>query len=234
MRRLSISCLVVGICSLVLSSALAENLGTCTNTGYTFMGDWMVFHQDVKDYFLIGNAPATEPDPADEMWAFGWLKFGDLPAEQVDEAWLSLECYKDMNGSLTPANPMDVTIYAVDSDVASITAGNVADFKDNHIIGSAVASATLTEPGFYSWEITSIVNGWITGDNHGLAVVGWDDVPGPSYTHPYFAGLPDPNPHGMSPQLATNPVPEPGTIGLLASGLTLIGLILFRRYRSAR
>ncbi len=238
MRKLLISCLVVGICSLVLSSASAgTSLGTCTNTGYTFMGGQYGVYQtppSTKDYFLTSNAPADE-----NMWGFGWLKFGDLPAAPVDDAWLSLECYKDMNGSLTSANPMDVTIYAVNADVADITAANVKDFKDYHIVhivGSAVASTTLTGTGFYSWEITPIVNGWITGNNHGLVVVGWDDEPGEGYTHPYFAGLPGTGPpKGMAPTLATDPVPEPGSIvmllGLLGAGLAMIGL---KRCRSSR
>ncbi len=212
MKKSALILVATVVCGLLMnpgfvSVAGAEELGTCTNTGYTFMGGWMVYHQDQKNYFLMGNAPASG-----DMWAFSWLKFGDLPANPVDNAWLSLDCYKDMNGSLTPGNPMDVTIYAVDSDVANITAANVADFKANHIVGRAVGGVELTGTGRYSWDITPIVNNWITGDNHGLAVIGWNDVPGAGNTHPYFAGLPDPNPNGMSPKLTDTPA---GTRGIL-------------------
>ena len=214
MKKLIITCLVAMIVGLVAPAVEATIIGDCTNTGYTFMGGFGVYHQDQRDYFLTGNSPADAG-----WWAFGWLKFGNLPGSTVGEAWLSLECYKDMNGSLTPGNPMDVTIYAVDADVTGITTANVVNFKENHIVGDAVAIATLTGTGFYSWDITSIVNDWITDENYGLVVIGWDDEPHPDYyTHPYFAGLPAPNPHGMAPALATEPIPEPATVALLGIG----------------
>lgn len=233
MRKLLISCLIVGICSSFVSLASADSLGTCTNTGYTFMGGWMVYQTppSSKDYFMASNAPADG-----DSWGFGWLKFGDLPTEQVDEAWLSLEYYSDMTQSPTPEDPLDVGIYAVDADVTGITADNVVEFKNTHIVGSAVATATFTGTGFNSWDITSIVNDWIAGDNYGLAVITWDDLPNPNYYNPYFAGLPGTGtPKGMVPTLATDPVPEPGSIvmllGLLGTGLAMIGL---KRYRSTR
>ncbi len=210
MRKLLISCLIAAVCASVPSAALAQSLGNCSNTGYTFMGGWMAYQTppSSKNYFLTGNSPANE-----SMWAFGWMKFGELPDAPVDDAWLSLECYKDMYGDLTPANPMEVTMYRVDADVAGITAANVTEFKNTHIVGSAVAAADLTGAGSYSWNIAPIVNEWIAGDNYGLAVIGWNDVPHPNhYNHPYFAGLPDPNPNGISPKLTGTPT---GTRGIV-------------------
>ncbi len=231
MRKLLIGCLIVAVCASVPSAAVALSLGTCTNTGYTFMGGWMVYQTppSTKDYFMTSNSPV-----AGTYWGFGWLKFGDLPTSVVDKAWLSLDYYRDMTAPPTPGDPVDVAIYAVDADVAGITAANVADFKDHHIVGSAVATYTFTELGIGCWEITDIVNDWITGDNYGLAVIGWDDVPQPPVqTHNlYFAGLPGGGGGAFAPTLATDCVPEPGTIALLCSGgLVLLWLAFQRRKR---
>ena len=150
MRKRFVFCLVATVCCLAGSAVMAESLGTCTNTGYTFMGGAGKYDQTGRDYFLVGNAAATEPDPDDEMWAFSWLKFDNLPSESVAEAWLSIE-RTAQPGMTQPsaAQPMDVFVQAVDADVADIMAGDVVEFKENHILPGILATATITEPGIY-------------------------------------------------------------------------------------
>ena len=226
MKKLIITCLVTMLVGLVAPAAEATLIGDCTNTGYTFMGGWMVYQTppSSKDYFMTSNAPADG-----DYWGFGWVKFGDLPSELVDEAWLALDYYEDMTIDPSQDNPVTVTVYAVDKDVATIDASNVADFKDKHIIGDAVDSVTFTALGIGCWEITSIVNDWISGNNYGLVVVGWDDTPHPDYYNNLrFAGLPDGGGHGMVPTLADTCVPEPATVALLGIG-SLVALLRRKR-----
>lgn len=233
-KQLAAICFAILSIALTTSVANAETICEASLTGYTFMGGGSAYTNPAKDYFMTGN-----PDKDGTMWGFGWLKFEDLPTESVDAAYLNLEVYQDMNGTLTSANPMDVAIYAVSADVADIigtdatgTGITTADFKDDYIADSAVASTTITGAGIYSWDITSLVNGWIAGDaNNGLVVTGWDSTSTVGFVHPYFAGLSSSN--GMSPTLSTSAVPEPSTIALIFSAIACCGGMIVRKRQAA-
>lgn len=192
----------------MISSVQAGVVADCTSTGYSYMSG-SVASPD-KDYMLTGEMAA------DSWWGFSWLSF-ETPDSTVEIAYLNLQSIAQGGGmwAVPDSSPVTMTVYAVTADVASITSSNVSDFRDNHI-GGAVASISVSGgDAIYSWDITDLVNGWITGDNYGLVL----SVDGDGSTvYGKFSGLGHST--GMAPVITDTAlaVPEPATMMLLGLG----------------
>lgn len=185
---------------------------------------------------LIANDSATDTD----FNAFIALKFDltNLPTEPVSSAFLTLEKFNGALAGTTDDNTGDFAVYQPNWDVATLLPGpafpdgaptSVTEFRSTGF-GDEISRITLGDDGYYSWDITALVNAWIGGaDNLGLVITGIaltnDDPENPAAFHnPYFvSSLGD----GLAPVIASTAVPAPGAATLLGA----LGLCAARRRR---
>jgi hypothetical protein len=224
--------LTLGVMALSVASMASANTmeAPCTYDRYTGMNMTLID----RNYTLIGGMP----DMAD--WGFPWspslYKFDiSALAEPVQSAALEVEKIDGDMRQATATNRLQV--YAVDllSDVETWPV------LDESQYGDVIDTVVMGDNGFYSFDVTSLVNDWISGakDNNGMALIvmstsDWldydEDINPAAYVT--LAGVPDPVEYpetlGAAPVIVTTPVPEPATLGLLALG----GVVVLRRRRA--
>ena len=113
-----------------------------------------------------------------------------------------------------------VSVFNMATDVGSNPDTNLK----NDILGIAIDTVYADADGWYQWDITNLVNGWIDGSiaNNGLALYGMPDYMTGTYGGVYFQSTE----YGMGPFISA--VPEPSTLGLMFGGLGLVGLMAYR------
>lgn len=228
-------------------------IGDCTITGYAFMGgsgkqstsDGLNPNQ--RNYFKA--QPLEYLYEGNDMWGYAWLKFDNLSETTVDSAYLALDLLGVGGMAVEDASvdyPGLVSIYSPgDIDVADLWASDAnpdaaaaaqalrITLHDNLLESTAlVANFTMTSNGTHYIDITEIYNAWVTGDiaNNGLALVsnsenGTGEI---GSVGAMFAGFN--NPDGNAPYITTSPVPVPGAVWLLGSGI--LGMIGLRRRKA--
>ena len=204
---LAIVAVVIGLISHVNAGVVAD----CTLTKYNAMGSgW----GGATDYSMVGSYTGFTP-------SYTVLKF-DISGltEQVDPVYLKVDTYigdgmGGMFGVASAENPLTVSARAVSSDVSTWDS-----LQESDIDTTAVGSLVISDDGYYYFDVTSIVNAWISsGNNYGLALAVDECTSGNSFSYLYGIG----NSAGDAPVLTT--VPEPATLALLGLG----SLIYFRK-----
>lgn len=218
MKNVKKGTLLLGLALVLVSSVNATVISDVSATGYCYMNGSTP--SGVKDYMLTGEKDATG------WWGYSWIKF-DTPTSSVASSYLNLQSIAQTSGmwAIPDTAPVTITVYAVTADVASIGSTiSTADFKSNYI-GNAIDSITVSGgDSIYSWDITSLVNAWASGnDNYGLVL----SVDGDGTTvYAKFSGINNAA-GGMAPVITDTAlaVPEPATMVLLGLG----GLLSLRK-----
>ena len=209
--------------ALLTSTAQAAPLGDVSHDGYIAMAG--TIFNTTNDYFLAGDhhAPDVIP-PGMVVWGYAFLKFDNLPGAPVAEAHLNLKSQSQSGTTWDTPEDVPITLhaYAVTDDVATITGANAEAFRDTHLAAIADSALVSGGDGYYSWDITAIVNGWITsGNNYGLVLAGDEN----SQTVARFDS--GDTVAGVVPGLDTVALPEPASVSVFLLG----AVALIRRRR---
>lgn len=191
-----------------------------------------------NERLLINNDGAVGGSGGFEF--IGFMKFDllDLPATPVTEAWFSLDKYCRGSFSCTDAsNSMDVSVQRITADVESADVATL-----NASLAAEIARISVAADGIYSWDITSLVNDWITGaeSNYGFAITGrFDSLSDPDgdgdlnlYNNYFVSSGPYTDaPHsGFGPRISPSVIPVPAAVWLMGSGL--LGLVAVARRKT--
>lgn len=145
------------------------------------------------------------------------------------------------NANAGVGNPFLVSAHAVAANpFASITddtnlSGPISwlDFYNNHIRAADTAARTSIDGfGPVNFNVTSIVNSWISGANNHrfIAMTGKNDTSGKNFLHGFLNN----NNGGVAMGhtfLTVSAVPEPEAYAMLLAGLGLIGWVARRKKR---
>ncbi len=226
--------------SLVMINTASAETYSANLTGYTAMGGSVAFNStpagpNVKDKFAAG--PIDLPlGPGTNYWAYGWAKF-DVGTETVDSALLTLDLIGAGGMQVSPAAPDRLAILDIynpgSADITQIVADPTvrSDLRDSLMNGTngtsrIVDDFTMDANGTYTFDITSMYNGWVDGSivNNGLVFA---SNTGMIDGTPNFASFG--NTAGNAPFIETfvTAVPVPGAFLLFGCGL--VGLIGFIR-----
>ena len=209
--------------------AMADIIGDCSLTGYTFMGGGIAYtNANGKDYLLA--QPLVEE--SQDYWGYGWLKFENLSTETVASAYLAVDVLGSgsMNiEDLSATNVGDLSIYSPgttdvddlgsDSTLRSTLQSTLSSDDGSLFLDS---DTNMTSNGLYYLDITDLYNGWVTGDadNNGLVLVSDIGIK--------MAGIG--STEGTTPYITTSAVPVPGAVWLMITGL--LGTVGLRRKRN--
>jgi hypothetical protein len=171
-------------------AVMADTIGDCCLTGYTFMGGTGAYvstpsGSNTKDYFIA--QPLYYDYYGDNYYGFGWLKFDNLATSAVDSAYLVFDLLGLGSMTVTPATPEDPGLLDIydpgDIDVADLPGEDYDD--DGYVLCATLRDYlyndcsplydTLVMPsdGTYCVDITDVYNGWVNDPttNHGLVFV---------------------------------------------------------------
>jgi hypothetical protein len=134
------------------------------------------------------------------------------------------------------ANPFLVSAHAVDADPLSTIADDTnpsgteswSAFFDNHVLAASTEARTSVDGfGLVSFDVSSIVNDWISGSNsiQFLALTGLYDTSGTDFLHGFVNNSEAPG----STYLSVSAVPVPAAVWLMLSALG--GLLGMQRQR---
>jgi MYXO-CTERM domain-containing protein len=107
-------------------------------------------------------------------------------------------------------------------------------FYANNILPAAPAARTTVSGfGTIEFDVTDLVNSWISGGNtvHALALTGKNDISGVEFLHGITN---DHETAGVSHSLVLSPVPEPSSVALGAMAVAGLGLAAWRRRQSGK
>lgn len=208
----------------VMTSAFFQ--GTNLVRGYA--GDNRNVHRVATD-----NAFGLGPETV--YLTFDPAQFSGL-SSPVASAILTMESAAGgFGGDATSGNPFTVSAHAVNTDpLAAITddtnPGGPTDwltFFNNNILPADPAALTDVDSfGPITFDVTSVVNDWISGANTvlALAMTGKNDTSGNDFLHGFLNNTENPG----STFLTVTEVPEPTTMALMAITATVL---LVRRQR---
>ncbi len=190
-----------------------------------------------NERLLMNNDGAVGGSNGFEFISFMKFDLSDLPTAPVAEAWLSLDKYCRTGFTCNDgSNSMDVSIQRVTADVEISDAMIL-----NGSLGDEVARVSVSADGIYSWNITDLVNDWVSGieTNYGFALTGrFDSINVDSngdaiIYNDYFvsSGSYDNSANSsFGPRITPSVVPAPAAVWLMGSGL--LGLAGIARRRS--
>ena len=209
------------ICVLVMGAS-SPAVPVVTVDGYVAMGGMIV--NTTNEYLLAGN-PESEPVGTMTTWGFAFIGFDNLPSQQVAQATLMLQSIPQTSG-MWPApedSPVNVEVHLSSLDLTQFNAGQ-ADSVRADLIADEASTITLVSGGngFYEWDITAVMNAWISGDGSvpfGLFLASDGDA------IPKFHSSATTT--GAGPALSCTVIPEPTTLAML--GLGVVGLLSRRK-----
>ncbi|MEM1129637.1 MAG: hypothetical protein AAGH83_03845 [Pseudomonadota bacterium] len=197
----------------------------------------------VEAYYTFGSGVSSNQTRllADKASVIGFpgldtvsfLRFapGDLPSETLGDkrmrALLVLEHDPDeLAGTLIPASdarPVSVSAYGL-GGMWDPVGGNLADIMYGTDGAAAVATTMVGDPGRYRWDITELVDSWITDASLPTALslsgvfgnVNIDDRNSYGAFHTVSSTT------GLMPTVRVAPVPLPATLLVLLSALPLL------------
>ncbi|MEM6577534.1 MAG: DNRLRE domain-containing protein [Pseudomonadota bacterium] len=217
-----------------ISAALAASAAPilATDTYYTF-GSNVSANSGTR---LLGDKATTIGFPGLDTISFIQFDASDLPAAPLpsNQSWrLLLEHDPALAGTLIEATedrPVSLSIYAVSGPWDPVS-GNLAGIQYGTDGAAAIATTLVGAPGVYEWDVTSLINGFISNglptDETFFALSGLfgnTDTDGfNSYGTFYAEGATD----GLAPQLRITLVPLPMPALLLLTGV--LGLAAVKR-----
>ena len=222
---LLMSVLLIGSMTMA-APAMADVIGDCSLTGYTFMGGGIAYTNSAKDYFLA--QPLVEESAG--YWGYGWLKFDNLSETTVDSAYLVVDVLGSGSMSiseLSETNVGDLSIYSSgDTDVATLGASTSARSTLQTTLASddsllLTSDTNMISNGLYYIDITDLYNSWVDGTNNGLVLT--------SDLGLKMTGIG--STVGTTPYISTSAVPVPGAVWLMITGL--LGMTGLRRRNRA-
>jgi hypothetical protein len=241
MNQLSLPLVVIGIAiSSPLPAAMVFNPDEDIMTSAFFFPPNSVrgYAGEGRDVFRVSNNDAFGLTGAETIYLS--FQSADLSsyANPIDKAILTMTSVDGgFNANASGGNPFTISAHAVDTNpITSITddtnPGGTIDWLTfyNLNIQAASPESSVAIEGFgqIEFDVTSIVNDWISGTNNELtiALTGKNDISGTDFLHGFLNNTETPG----STFLTINPIPEP-TSGILA--LVGLALTLGRRSRQS-
>lgn len=189
--------------------------------------------QGVSTDNAFGTGPETTYITFDYDFAAGFIaavEYATLTVQATDRGF---------GANAGPDSPFTVSAHAVNADpLTSITddtnpEGTIGwlDFFNNHILAATPEALTVVQTidGAVSFDVTSIVQDWVSGENsvHALALTGKNDTSGTDFLHGFLNNSENPG----STFLAVTLVPEPNN-ATAACLLTVLCASWLRRRRT--
>lgn len=232
MNQLSLPLVVIGIAiSSPLPAAMVFNPDEDIMTSAFFFPPNSVrgYAGEGRDVFRVSNNDAFGLTGAETIYLS--FQSADLSsyANPIDKAILTMTSVDGgFNANASSGNPFTASAHAVDTNpITSITddtnpAGTIdwLTFYNLNIQAAPPESSVAIEGfGQIEFDVTSIVNDWISGTNSELsiALTGKNDTSGTDFLHGFLNNTETPG----STFLTINPIPEPTSGILLLVGLTL-------------
>ena len=232
MNQLSLPLVVTGIAiSSPLPAAMVFNPDEDIMTSSFFFPPNSVrgYAGEGRDVFRVSNNDAFGLTGAETIYLS--FQSADLSSylNPIDKAILTMTSVDGgFSANASGGNPFTVSAHAVDTNpITSITddtnPGGTIDwltfFNLNIQAASPASSVAIEGFGQIEFDVTSIVNDWISGTNNELsiALTGKNDTSDTDILHGFLNNAETPG----STFLTINPVPEPKTGVLVVVGLAL-------------
>ena len=241
MNQLSLPLVVIGIViSSPLPAAMIFNPDEDIMTSSFFFPPNSVrgYAGEGRDVFRVSNNDAFGLTGAETIYlSFQSADLSSYP-NPIDKAVLTMTSVDGgFSANASGGNPFTVSAHALDTHpITSITddtnPGGTIDWLTfyNLNIQTASPESFVAVEGFgqIEFDVTSIVNDWISGTNNELsiALTGKNDTSGTDFLHGFLNNTETPG----STFLTLNPIPEP-TSGMLA--VVGLALMLGRRSRQS-
>ncbi len=189
---------------------------------------------DFRNVHRVGSDAAFDVGPETIYLTFDSADFTGLGGP-VPQAILTMQSTEGgFGGDGGPGNPFVVSAHAVDTDpLTEITddtnPGGPTDwltyFNNNILPADAAALTSIDSFGPVTFDVTAVVNDWISGANtvFALAMTGKNEPNASGFLHGFLNNSENPGSTFLTI------VPEPTT--LLLGGCCLLGCVLVRRDR---
>lgn len=196
--------IIVCLSLLIASFANAAFYADCTETKYNAMGTgW----GSGSDYMMVGEYSGFTP-------SYSVLKFDISGYDSIVEDSVYLKIEKYSNEGAMFADTSSDNIISIGARAALSDISGWSEFNDSQMSDVVSDTQIVGSDGFYYFDVTDIVNGWIvSGENNGLVLAAENCPSGNSFSYLYGIG----NSNGAAPILTA--VPEPATIAFMSLGL---------------